>query len=238
MQVLKRIRSVANVGGKSMKKTLIIVGLLTNLSCANDTKTPSLISTTDKQLNLYSDILGELVEKHFYSLYLGTEFEEIESQFEYDRDKPGYIREVQKLQIAVASDTSRQRSICVGNGFSFVKLSQLSIENFNDSIDNPGDLRNIFKHISSDYNAIYQSLITPQQLSADHFHPSSFKVNDRQCEIGMISFSKVFFNTQGDKGLLYYEFVCDEKCGKGEILMIERKAGHWTIQKNGRLWIL
>jgi hypothetical protein len=221
-----------------MKMTLIIIGLLTNMSCANDTKAPSSISTTDKQLNVYSDILDELVEKHFYSLYLGTDFEKLEEQFDYDRDQPEYISEVEKLRIAVASDTTRQRSICVGNEFSFVELSQLSIENFNDSINNPGDPRNMFKHVSSDYNAVYHSLITPQQLSTDHFHPSSFKVNNGQCEIGMISFSKVFFNTQGDKGLLYYEFVCDEKCGKGEILTIENKAGLWTIQKNGRLWIL
>lgn len=221
-----------------MKKTLIVVGLLTNMSCANDTKAPSSITTTDKQLNVYSDILNELVEKHFYSLYLGTDFEKLEEQFDYDRDQSGYISEVEKLRIAVESDTSRQRSICLGNEFSFVKLSQLSIENFNDSINNPGDPRNMFKHVSSDYKAIYHSLITPQQLSTEHFHPSSFKVNNRQCEIGMISFSKVFFNTQGDKGLVYYEFVCDEKCGKGEILAIENKAALWTIQKNGRLWIL
>jgi hypothetical protein len=191
-----------------MKKTHIIIGLLTILSCANDTKAPPSISTTDKQLNVYSDILDELVEKHFYSLYLGTDFERLEEQFDYDRDKPGYISEVEKLRIAVASDTSIQRSICIGNEFSFVKLSQLSMENFNDSINNPGDPRNIFKQFSSDYNAIYRSLITPQQLSVERFHPSSFKVNNRQCEIGMISFSKVFFNTQGDKGLLYYAFFC------------------------------
>lgn len=193
---------------------------------------------TGELLDIYNDILNALVKKHFYQRYLGTDFENIGKEFGYNRDKPEYKNEVEKLRTAVESDTSKQSTICIGSEFSFIKLSQLSIENFNDSIDNPGDLRSIFKNISTDYDAVYDSLTTPQKLSPDYLQSSSFRIGNRQCDIGMISFSKIFFNKQRDKGLLYNEFVCDEKCGKGEFLWIENNAGLWTITKNERLWIL
>lgn len=215
---------------------LIIPGLLTGPGCTTDRS--ATLRASVHQPEVYNDILNELVKNHFYNLYLGPDFEQIEQKFHFKRDSPEYKREVEKLRMSVDSDTSKQSGICIRNKFSSVRLSQLSIDNFNDSIDNPGDPRNIIKIVSTDYKHVYDSLTTPQEFSADYFQTRSFKVNTKPCKIGIICFSKVFFNKQGDKGLLYYEFICGEKCGKGEILVIENKAGDWTIEKNLRLWIL
>ncbi len=66
-----------------------------------------------------------------------------------------------------------------------------------------------------------------------------FKVSQGtgRCEIGALSFSKIVLNSTEDAGILYYEFVCGEKCGKGELLIVERKQDKWAIAQRRRLWI-
>lgn len=221
---------------KSIILTLFVIGCGTKPADTPPGDSVNLIVQKSKS-DVYSEILHELVTKHFYKLYLGPDFEDIENKFGYNRDNPEYKNEVDKLRKAVESDTSKQSKICIISEFSFIKY-QLSIENFNDSIDNSSDLRNILKNFSTNYRAVYDSLTTPQKLSPDQLQSSSFSIGNSQCYIGMISFSKIFYNKQGDKGILYYEFVCDAKCGKGELLWIENNAGRWTIEKNRRLWIL
>jgi hypothetical protein len=122
---------------------------------------------------------------------------------------------------------------------SFVKFTQLANEE--DLRDPVSFIASLSKHLGdslTNSQELYDSLNSPQkQFVPGDFQPSSFNVRAAGCSIGRISFSNIFLNKLRDKGLLYYEFHCGEKCGKGEVLVIEKRDGQWVIQKNFKLWI-
>jgi hypothetical protein len=220
-----------------MKTFLIIVGLVITLSCAKENR-KDLSLPADERLSIYSNILDELVKDHFYNLYLGEDVEKLDEKYDRDRDSPEYQRQLENLKGVIDSDTASQSTICLRHELNFIKWTQLGRRDLTDSLNFIAGLSKHLKDSSMRHEEIYDSLISPQkQFSADRFRPSSYKVKANDCSIGILSFSKVCLNKLRDKGLLYYEFHCGEKCGKGEILLIEKKAGHWTIQKNVRLWI-
>lgn len=219
-----------------MKRILVILVLLTTLCCVKEEGKAS-FQTSDERLSVYNSILDELVTKHFYNLYLGTEFEKLEEKFHYKRDNPEYLRELDTLRRRVHSDTLMQSAICLRHEFSAIKRTQLGSAPKDSAIIQAG-LRQMFAQVPLDYKAVHDSLATPQQkFLADDFKPSSYRVKTRRCSIGIISFSNIYFNKERNKGVLYYEFVCGEKCGKGEVLWIEKQDGLWTIEKWIRMWI-
>jgi hypothetical protein len=226
-----------------MKGQFLIIGLMINLSCVNETKTN--IEVVDSELEIYNDILIELVRHHFYDLYLGDEGEMLGNKYIYRRDNPdtiSYERELKKLRVIVESDTSRQRVICLKNELYHSPWTILSSDNAFDSLNMHSRLKGLLTAFSTNIIGVYDSLNAAQQKYADRdFQPSGFKIsssmNSKICEIGLVSFSKIFLNEQRNNGLLYYEFVCDEKCGKGEIAVIEKKGARWTIMKTQRIWV-
>lgn len=54
--------------------------------------------------------------------------------------------------------------------------------------------------------------------------------------IGVISFSRIYFDEKGSKAILFYEFNCGPKCGSGEIVFLERENGKWKIVEYKRIW--
>lgn len=220
-----------------MKNILIIVGLLASVSCVNEDR-KAFTQTTDERLSVYNNILNGLVKEHFYNLYLGKRFEKLEEKFSYKRDKPEYLIELENLKKFIDSDTSMQSAICLRHEFLSIKWTQLGQNSFKDSVKFIAGLSKFLGQLSTNHKEVYDSLTSPQkQFLADRFEPASYKVKTGNCSIGVISFSNIYFNKVKDRGLLYYEFYCGEKCGKGEVLLIEKKAGLWKIQKNMRLWI-
>ena len=221
-----------------MKTIPFIVGLLIGFSCVNGSKKDVPRTTEDERLSIYNNILDDLVKNHFYNLYLGADLEVLERKFDFDRDKPEYRIALENLRRLVDSDTAMWSAICIGHELRFIKFTQLGNEDFSDSVD---FIAGLSKHLGdslTNNKGIIDSLTTPQkQFFAGDFHPSSFKVKAADCGIGEINFSNIFLNKLRDRGLLYNEFHCGEKCGKGEVLLIEKKAGQWIIQKNVRLWI-
>jgi hypothetical protein len=86
-----------------------------------------------------------------------------------------------------------------------IQFTQLGKE---DSSDPANLITGLGKHLgdsSMNYKEIHDSLISPQKgFVADCFQPSSYKVKARDCSIGVISFSNIYFNRLRDRGLLYY----------------------------------
>ena len=220
-----------------MKTLLIIVVLVITLSCSKEDKN-DYAQTTDERLSVYNNILDDLVTNHFYNLYLGEGFEKLDEKFDLDRDSPEYRKELKNLKSLIDSDTARQSAICLGYEFTAIKFTQLGKENFSDSVNFIAGLSKHLGDSSINHKGIYDSLVSPQKkFLADRFQPSSYKVKARNCSIGVISLSNICLNKLRDRGLLYYEFYCGEKCGKGEVLLIEKRSGQWMIQKNVKLWI-
>lgn len=217
-----------------MKAILILVVLVITICCSKDEKN-EFPETTDERLSVYSSILDDLVTNHFYNLYLGEDIEKLDEKFNRDRNSPAYREQVENLKSLVQTDTARQLAICLEYKFSVIRFTQLWKEGFKDSL---AGLSKHLKDSSIHPQAIYDSLISPQtKFLTDCFQPSSYRVEGTDCSIGSIIFSRISFNQFRDKGLLYYEFYCGEKCGKGEVLLIEKRAGRWSIQRNVRLWV-
>jgi hypothetical protein len=194
-----------------MKTIPFIIGLLMGFSCVNESKN-DVSRITDERLSIYNSILDDLVKNHFYNLYLGGDLDELKRKSNYDRDKPEYRIGLENLRRLVESDTSMQSTICLGHELRFIKFTQLSNEGLSNSVN---FITGLSKHLGDSLinnQGIYDSLISPQkQFFPSDFQPSSFKVKTADCSIGDISFSNIFLNKLGDRGLLYYEFHCGEK---------------------------
>lgn len=55
--------------------------------------------------------------------------------------------------------------------------------------------------------------------------------------IGVIGFSKIYFNETRDKAILYYEFICGVKCASGEVVFIEKVHDQWKVKGQKQVWI-
>lgn len=55
--------------------------------------------------------------------------------------------------------------------------------------------------------------------------------------IGVIGFSRIYFNGKGDKAILYYEFICGVKCASGEVVFIEKVHDQWKIKGQKQIWV-
>ena len=53
--------------------------------------------------------------------------------------------------------------------------------------------------------------------------------------IGQISFSEIKWADK-ENGILYYEFFCGTKCGKGEFVSVRKVKGRWNIIETVQLW--
>ena len=56
--------------------------------------------------------------------------------------------------------------------------------------------------------------------------------------MGSIAISRVLFNEQSDKAILFYEFICGPKCGYGEIVFITRFGDKYKVTGYKNVWIL
>jgi hypothetical protein len=54
--------------------------------------------------------------------------------------------------------------------------------------------------------------------------------------IGVVAFSKLYFNRPGDKAVLFYEFTCGPSCGVGEVLFLQKGADTWEVAEYNRVW--
>lgn len=54
---------------------------------------------------------------------------------------------------------------------------------------------------------------------------------------GILGFSRVGFSADGTQALFYASNNCDELCGGGEYVVMERRDGRWVIEKEIEVWI-
>lgn len=54
---------------------------------------------------------------------------------------------------------------------------------------------------------------------------------------GIQRFSRVGFNSDKTKAVLYAESICGARCGTGEYLILEKKDGAWKVVKNLMIWV-
>src|SRR5687767_9727090 len=54
--------------------------------------------------------------------------------------------------------------------------------------------------------------------------------------MGVMGLSRIYFNKNGDKAILFYEFNCGPKCGTGEVVFIIKTGEKWKVEKYKRVW--
>lgn len=209
--------------------------------------------TDDKELKLYHDVLSELVERHFYNRYLNQVItKELKEKYpgstiEFE-DTTEFKNDLILLQNKLFNDTIKFETICYGtllagpwkHGYSdsddFVAMAK------NDTTQGVREIKEFLTVFSSNWESVADTLAKPQtKYTSENFKLCTSKVIScekfLQSDIGAVSFSKVFMNEDNTKGLLYYDFMCGGKCGKGEIILVEFHDQHWTIKKTIQLWI-
>ena len=153
-----------------MKTFLIIIGLIITLSCSKEERN-EVSSFEDERLNIYTDILDDLVKNHFYNLYLGGDVDKLDEKFDRDRDTPKYQRELENIKGLVDSDTARQSTICLRHELNFIEWTQLGRRDPSDSLNFIAGLNKLLEDSSMLHEGIYDSLRSPQkQFLADRFH--------------------------------------------------------------------
>ncbi len=230
-------------------RTIITVVLCLVILCAcNKTFKICEFEATDEALKIYNDVLTELIEHHFYNRYLGEEEEKLAEKYVYGHNNPdtaSFRRGIIGLQNKVFNDTSRFSTICLRNELIYGPWTYYLSNDPSKKSDTTKlslELKTLLTDFSKNWKEVADTLSSPQKLySSSEFHLCTSKLvpfnNFKECDIGVVSFSKIFLDNSNRKGLLYYEFNCPGNCGMGEILVIERVDNRWSIQRRIELWI-
>jgi hypothetical protein len=54
---------------------------------------------------------------------------------------------------------------------------------------------------------------------------------------GLLTFSRVGFNTDGTQAFFYYSNMCDGLCGTGKYVIMGKYDGRWAIQQEIEMWV-
>lgn len=209
--------------------------------------------TKDFELKLYHDILTELIEQHFHNGYLNQVSAELANKYPNPTldfaDTAEFRKDLILLQNKLFNDTAKFETIhyCPSNMNGPWKYFYSDTLDFytvvkTDTTKYMRELKAFLTSFSPNLKSVADTLATPQtKYTSENFKLCTSKV--ASCEhysegdIGVISFSRVFMNSDKTKALLYYEFICGGKCGKGEIILIQYINERWTIKNVLQLWI-
>jgi len=67
--------------------------------------------------------------------------------------------------------------------------------------------------------------------------PNNYEKKEGERIIGAITFSRVAFNDDLNKGCFYYSFYCGNECGEGVMFFVKKEDGKWIIEGSRELWI-
>jgi hypothetical protein len=135
----------------------------------------------------------------------------------------------------------------------FVIAAESSLPDYFRNERNVAYLRGHFAHLDP---AIMDSLLSvnlrPARLDESRFTiPAIFVLPGKLLEIGRweefeqrfpgarfaVSVSNVAFNGERTIALVYWDYHCGGKCGKGSLTQLDLVDSRWTIQKTLMLWI-
>jgi len=54
--------------------------------------------------------------------------------------------------------------------------------------------------------------------------------------LGLVSFSKVGFNSTHDQAFVYVAMTCQDTCGEGEYILLEKESGQWNVKVVHPIW--
>ncbi len=183
-------------------------------------------------LAVYNVVLDILIKKHTYYRYLGKEGENLYlNLIKHNIDSITYFKDFKKLHDrALINDLSKKTLYMIDgdfkdhehkvNGLLFPKDFEVDFNLANKKTNTPHGI---------DIKAFKSNIVNIKPVSEMNEEESGFIV-------GELTLSSLYLNKDGDYGILYFGFVCGEKCGEGNILLIKKIESIWTIEKFYPLW--
>jgi len=236
-----------------MRTAYYILILILLIACSKPQYKICEFETTDIELKLYHDILTELIEQHFHNGYLRQVAIEFADKYPNPTldfaDTAEFNRDVILLQNKLFNDTSKFGTICyrptLASGpwkYFFSNTSDFLTSARADTTKHMRNVKELLTSFSSNWESVADTLAKPQtKYTSESFKLCTSKVvsceHYYESSLGVISFSRVYMNNNKTKGLLYYEFMCGGKCGKGEIILVQYMNERWTINNIIQLWI-
>jgi hypothetical protein len=219
-----------------MKRLLTFLIFSILVSCSPDKKVCEFTSDNE-ELEIYNNILTDLIENRMHGRYLGGKEEELREKYYYDKD------EVDTARIKLEFVKAHNEIFNNPSKFCTLYLDTVSrSEFFYDSGRFEKDLE--FKTLISEYTnnprAAVDSLNALQRrYSPDDFGLCTSKIekienlkNDSSCSFGRLRLSKIVLNEAKDKGLLFYDWRCGGSiglCGHSGIIEFTRGMKKWEI---------
>lgn len=198
----------------------------------------------DDRLNLYNDALDQIITDNYFRHCLDVD-EGLKTM--WDDFIHGKIDSLRYLAGKDSLVSVRKRILpkCVldySNEFQILAQTHVLDKNIKSSIAE--SLKDPFVDGFVNKSAIIDTLSQIAQLSVrdiviDYLEvvPYTRKPFKPYGEgMGVISFSRTYFDEKGGKAILFYEFNCGPKCGAGEIVFLERESGRWKIVEYKRIW--
>jgi hypothetical protein len=207
------------------------------MSCTQKYKTCTCTSK-DEQAKVYSEILNELVEFNFYDFYLGENAETLSALRRRSRDTAVINNKKITLHNELYDNPNRFCTIYLDT------ILRPEIDAW-DSLKSHSDtfcveLRELLGEFSKEGQDIVDSLNTLQtRYNANDFQLCTSRAksirdataNGKDCVIGRLALSKLYFNKGHTEGMLFYRFRCGELCGRSELVQFENRNGKWAIKK-------
>lgn len=225
-----------------MKNLLTILILIICLACVKEKN--KRIIYTDQDLQLYNDVFTHLIRYDTYHSVLNDNevWPLIQKYLHNDKviDTATYNREIEKMFVEIEFDTSKQKSIALN-----VKFLMENKESFDFLLTDTSkfnlDFKNLVSTFSNNAQIIFDTIGLPQvKYNYKDFYSPYCKIGPSAKYIGGdigFSFSKIYYNKKHSKAILYYDFYCGGKCGKGEFLFLINTFEGWKITSRYMAWI-
>jgi hypothetical protein len=217
-----------------MKNTLLFLFSLIIFSC---TKEKCGFQHSDREMAIYNDVLVEMVEHFFYNRYLGDEWKKAKID---GMDSLQIAQKQSEMQTLMFGDSLKYKTVFLVDTTTEGKILKF------EKMDDYDGLDKLAKTISSNKNEILSSINTLKlDYKSKDFHSCTFNVksikefkeDDLKNEIGIVNFSKVFINQNGNEGVLCCNFRCGSLCGRGYILRVKKNGNRWSIVEFHTTWI-
>lgn len=222
-------------------RKLIILFVILILSCNSDKRAliPKQIDLIEESgidtLKIYNTILNDLIENNIYNKHLGQKAELIFYDLTREKiDSTTYVKKINDLKDQILVSDSLKGILYINDKPQLFERHKIEVKSLTfpeDAKFNLSDLDfSINKNPSfrvSDLKSKFVKLKSKSDIDSYSFN--TFKV-------GELTLSNIYFNKKEDYGILYFGFVCGEKCGEGNIILIKKDSIKWVVKKFYSIW--
>lgn len=213
---------------------IFLIPLFFLITCCNSNKKDNTKTTTVKlskgidTLSIYNDIFNDLVSNYLYDRYLGKDGEEALIEFlQKKTDSATYQTHIDVLKSEVQLQDSLKEVLYLNERITEVSLNKLNFINYPDDaeIDRLKLRMDLNTKPSIDFLDIESNLVKIESIVK--LEPLDLK----PFTVGKLAFSGLYLNKKQTYGVIFFSFICGQKCGEDSIILIQKSNTKWRIKK-------